>query len=132
MAALRDTPLAHVLRSIGLKKTIPFQEEELDFQPPTKKSFQEWRKGLNTPSSDSVSGSGSDESDTEKVLAKSNDAMPNLAVAALDDDGSRDHILVDWYDANALANPRNWSKIKKLWSAGIIWWVSFLGHESRH
>lgn len=120
MAALRDTPFAHILRLVGLK-AIPFEEEQPDFQLPTKKSFQAWRKGLNTPSSNSVSGSGSDESDTEKVLAQSTDALPNLAVTALSDEANRDHILVDWYDANDVANPRNWSKMKKLWCAGIIW-----------
>lgn len=39
----------------------------------------------------------------------------------MSDDAKEKYILVDWYDADDTANPRNWSKWKKLWVVGVIW-----------
>ncbi|KAK5946537.1 hypothetical protein PMZ80_000680 [Knufia obscura] len=128
MAAFRDTPVTHAFRLLGMKNSFAFPEEKSDFERPTQKSFHGWQKGLNTPSTSSMSGSSSDESEvkTEKILANASNGTPNLRIAALSEEAREEHILVDWYDANDAANPRNWSKMKKIWSAGIVCWFTFV------
>lgn len=121
-AKLRDTPLYSVLRAVASKKTALYPEEESDFLVPTKKAFQGWQQGLTAPwTTDSPSKGFGDTDSAEKIPSHPDDEVRAPDDTDLSDDAKEKYILVDWYDADDTANPRNWSKWKKLWVVGVIW-----------
>lgn len=100
MSFIRETPLGDVLRMLGASESLQHPESVPGFLPKS-----------HTHHSDSES--------EIKVLAQS--AEENGQHVKETDDV----VLVDWYDDEDSANPRNWAARKKAWVAFVILYVDY-------
>jgi hypothetical protein len=141
MASIRDTPLGQLLRAVGFKQSLRYPEEVPSFMPPrmgkpvfatkdsspsnssaneiTKDCAIDEEKQTSLPFTNSAAVS---ENSNHGMLAQQN-ALPLATVESKMADHATEIVVVDWYNHEDSANPRNWAASKKAWVAFIVWQV---------
>ena len=109
MEFIRETFLGTLLRAFGFRGLIRYPEEVPGFRPQ-----------IDTPFDFDPSSSKKD-AYHHAQLPWSSHRRRGYAPINVQVNGMKTQvIMVDWYDARDMANPRNWSSGKKAWVSSLL------------